>query len=285
MTGCKAGLFFMKFLEVQLNDVSPEQAGILVAMLPEFGFSGMEELETGIRAYAKIEDADLHSLQIFSKDLGVTFSTHEIEDRNWNAIWESNFDPVVIPGKVQVRAFFHPKAEGVEHEIIITPKMSFGTGHHATTKMMMSSMFDITFSSKTVIDFGTGTGILAILAEQLGASNILAIDNDIWSVNNALENITENQCTQIKVLHSSSIDALDPADIILANINRHILEDQVDSINSKLIPGGHLIISGLLQADYEGMLKLYGSKFGSPSAVLYEGEWMAICFMKDSTPS
>ncbi len=271
-------VFFMKYLEIHFNGTTPEQLGVLVAMLPEYGFSGMEELQTGIKAYAKEGDADLDAVAAIADHLGVTFSTAWIEEKNWNALWESNFDPVLIPGRVHVRAGFHPPAENVEHEIVITPKMSFGTGHHATTKMMMMAMLEMHFVSRSVIDFGTGTGILAILAEKLGAASVQAIDNDDWSVRNALENAMLNQSSRIRIDLASSLDRLEPADVLLANINRHVLEAQLYAIHSRLRPGGQLLISGLLQTDYEDMSILYGRVFGKPVSVLQEGGWIAMRF-------
>ncbi len=134
-------------------------------------------------------------LNDLTSSLQLSFSKTIIEETNWNQVWESNFDPVIVDDFVAVRAHFHEPIKNVQHEIVITPKMSFGTGHHATTYMMMQQMRELDFAGKNVFDFGTGTGVLAILAEKLGAQKVIAIDNDDWSIENADENVKRNNCT------------------------------------------------------------------------------------------
>ena len=163
------------YLEIHFNEISPETSDVLVARLPELGFSGMEETPTGLKAYATAGQVDLSALDAICAEMGINYTNEELKEENWNSSWESNFDPVILPGKIHVRAHFHPTIEGFDHEILITPKMSFGTGHHATTRMMMLGMLELDFMGKEVLDFGTGTGILAILAGRLGASSIDAI--------------------------------------------------------------------------------------------------------------
>jgi ribosomal protein L11 methyltransferase len=140
------------------------------------------------------------------------------------------------------------------HEIIITPKMSFGTGHHATTNMMIEQMKEIDFKKKTVFDFGTGTGILAILAEKLGAEKIIAVDNDDWSIENAIENINRNNCKKISIKKAFDADTGNKSDIILANINRNVIVDNFNSICKHLTHPGILLISGILEKDVDEIL-------------------------------
>jgi ribosomal protein L11 methyltransferase len=147
-----------------------------------------------------------------------------------------------------VRADFHDPVPGARYEIIITPKMSFGTGHHATTYMMMEQIENMEFKNKSVFDFGTGTGILAILAEKLGAANITAIDVDEWSITNAKENFERNKCEQIQVAQSSVIPS-QQFDIILANINRNVILNYLPELKKALTPGGYMLLSGLLTTD------------------------------------
>lgn len=268
----------MNYIGITFSQLTKEQIEVLVALLPEMGFHGMEETENGINAYADDGKADLIALTKLSETLGLTFSQEHIEAKNWNASWESNFDPVLIPGKIQVRAHFHlPDAE-VKHQILITPKMSFGTGHHPTTKMMMLAMLDIDFEGKKVADFGTGTGILAILATHLGAKELIAIDNDDWSIENVKENISLNQAAGISVLKADNLDVIGKVDIMLANINKHILIEHVNALRAKTKQNGILVVSGLLRTDYEDILSVFSPLFGQNHTKLEEGEWIAIVF-------
>jgi ribosomal protein L11 methyltransferase len=238
----------------------------------------MEETDAEIKAYAPEGDARLDDLKQWLNDRQINFQVTYIDETNWNASWESNFQPVEIPGKILVRADFHPSQVGYEHEIIITPKMSFGTGHHATTKMMMEAMLEVDFSNKKVFDFGTGTGILAILAEKLGANDVIAIDNDMWSYENALENLTKNSALHIHVSCKDQLKGLGDFDVVLANINKNVLLEQSDQIRSVLRENGVLIISGLLSTDYEDICLKYIPLFGNKIKQYQQGDWIAISF-------
>lgn len=268
----------MNYTQISFEEISPEQVDVLVAVLPELGFHGMEEISGGVKAYANEGLVDLESLKELALSMSISFSVKLIEEENWNQTWESNFDPVVIPGKIQVRAHFHEPLDTVQHQILITPKMSFGTGHHPTTKMMMLAMLEIDFIGKSVIDFGTGTGILSILATQLGAPKVFAIDNDEWSIENVKENIQLNNASGIDVLRASDLEQIEKSDVILANINKNVLIEHVHSIYSKTSQSGNLIISGLLITDYEDIMKVYEPVFGSSFKSFEEGDWLAISF-------
>jgi ribosomal protein L11 methyltransferase len=270
-----------QYIAIKLTDLSAEQIELMAAMLPEFGFHGLEEIENGVCAYAKIAEVDLAGVTDFLQSNGVPHTSELLEDQNWNASWEANFDPVIIPGRVHVRAHFHPSIDGFEHEITITPKMSFGTGHHATTRMMMQAMLDTNFQEKTVLDFGTGTGILAILAVLRGANHVLAIDNDEWSVNNALENTAINEVdAKIAVSLASDLHNIPTCDVLLANINKHVLLDNVTAMAKVLKKDGVLIISGLLSADYDDIALAFEPFFGKSQQILNEQGWLAITFVK-----
>jgi len=268
----------MNYTQISFENINPEQVDVLVAVLPEMGFHGMEETSGGLKAYANEGLIDLGSLNELASSMNIAFSVNLIEEENWNQTWESNFDPVVIPGKIQVRAHFHEPLETVQHQILITPKMSFGTGHHPTTKMMMLAMLEIDFKGKSVIDFGTGTGILSILATQLGAPKVFAIDNDEWSIENVKENIQLNNASGIDVVNASDLEQIENADVMLANINKNVLIEHVQSISLKTSRPGNLIISGLLRTDYEDIMKVYGPVFGSSFKSFEEGDWLAISF-------
>ena len=181
-----------------------------------------------------------------------------------------------------VRADFHKPLTGVEHEIVITPKMSFGTGHHATTYLMLREMKKISFLGKKVLDFGTGTGVLAILAEKCGASEILALDNDDWSIANAAENISQNDCSRIKLLLSENLLRESVYDIILANINRHVLLDNMEVLSKILSATGILLMSGVLAED-RGLMEDTARKFRLKMVGIEEKDnWLCLRFLHDT---
>lgn len=282
-TGNCRSFFIMNYLVVKITDIDAEQLEILTAMLPEFGFHGMEEFENSVTAYATESECDVELLNNYLKSSNLNYLLSEIPEQNWNAQWESNFDPVIIPGKIHVRAHFHPRLDGFDHEITITPKMSFGTGHHATTSMMMKAMMDLNFLGKSVLDFGTGTGILAILAAQRGCDKVIAIDNDEWSINNTIENAEMNQVSElIDIRLADNLVDIPQSDIILANINKHVLIAHVHAINTILNTNGNLILSGLLSTDYEDIITIYAPFFGMPLHVLDENGWICIVFANNN---
>ncbi|RYD96899.1 MAG: 50S ribosomal protein L11 methyltransferase [Sphingobacteriales bacterium] len=210
---------------------------------------------------------------------GFTFETEVIGERNWNAEWEKNFPPVVVNDFVAVRAHFHEPIPGVRHELLITPKMSFGTGHHATTWQMMQAMESLDFNGKRVFDFGTGTGVLAILAEKLGASRVLAIDNDVWSLENAQENCERNGCTHVEVALSSELPEGETFDIVLANINRNVLLQYVDYLKKAVVPGGYLLLSGLLTEDRAIIEEAYGKAGFEARRYSEKTNWISLGFV------
>lgn len=222
---------------------------LLVAELSEIGYEGFEESDHELKAYIKEEAFAENDLNNCLSKYAVSFIISIIERQNWNALWESNFEPVLVDDFVGVRAGFHPPFSGVSHEIIITPKMSFGTGHHATTWMVMKLMQELDFRNKKVFDFGTGTGILAILAEKLGAAHVLAVDNDDWCIENASENISINNCKNIDIQKNETVDERTGYDIILANINRNIILANLASLVGVLKKEGEMVLSGLLELD------------------------------------
>ncbi|MGZ8517198.1 MAG: 50S ribosomal protein L11 methyltransferase [Chitinophagaceae bacterium] len=242
------------YIQIEYQNISQEQSDLLIAQLSEIGFDGFEEEENKLKAFIDSNNFDETLLQDISTPLHVDFSKSVIEDTNWNKVWESNFDPVIVDDFVAVRADFHEPIKDVELEIIITPKMSFGTGHHATTYMMIQQMREIDFINKTVFDFGTGTGVLAILAEKLGAKNIVAIDNDSWSMENAAENIKRNDCTAIDLRLADTAAMDGNFDIILANINKNVILENLEVLTKQLSWDSTLVLSGLLIQDEEDIL-------------------------------
>lgn len=241
------------YIQVDIMVSEATKMELLVALLAEMGFEGFEETGEGLHAFIPADRFDAPLLEVLAKEHDLTYSLQSIAPQNWNAIWESGFEPVVIPGFVAIRAGFHPPHAGVQHEIIITPKMSFGTGHHATTYMMVQAMAQLGFSGKTVLDFGTGTGVLAILAEKLGAPEVLAIDNDEWSIDNATENAEANGCNHINIQQAETVPSDQLFNIILANINLNVIKDNLSAIAAASQPGANVLLSGFLPED-EGIL-------------------------------
>lgn len=229
-----------------------EQQEILLSQLSDLGVEGFEQTDDFLIAY--FNENIFKSYEVNDLLKGFVFTTKTIEEKNWNEEWESNFQPVVVDNFCAIRAEFHQPIKNVEHEIIITPKMSFGTGHHATTYMMIEQMKHIDFNNKTVFDFGTGTGILSILAEKLGASKIEAIDVDDWSITNAKENMERNNCKRISVNLSSQIPEKS-YDIILANINRNVILSYLPRLANGLKQNCLLLLSGLLTSDEEDIVE------------------------------
>jgi len=181
---------------------------------------------------------------------------------------------------VGIRASFHEALEGVEHEIVITPKMSFGTGHHETTCLMVEQMGKINFKNKTVLDFGTGTGILAILAEKLGAASILAIDNDEWSINNAAENTEVNHCKHIYLEKRDNIEGLSCVNILLANINFNVLTQNAKNLSALLESNSLLVISGFLLKDEESIVGIFVKNHFVTIAREQKNEWVSLVLEK-----
>jgi ribosomal protein L11 methyltransferase len=241
-------------IQLEFQQITQEQSDILIAKLSEIGFVGFEETGESLKAFISANNLDEELLREISAMLNVRFFKTLIEETNWNQLWESNFDPVVVDDFVAIRADFHKPIENTRLEIVITPKMSFGTGHHATTYLVMQQMREIDFSNKTVFDFGTGTGVLAILAEKLGAKNVLAVDIDCWSIENAAENIKRNACTAIDLKLADSADMNAAFDIIVANINKNVILQNLNVLAKQLSPHGILLLSGLLIDDEEDIL-------------------------------
>ncbi len=273
------------YIEFQFT-VNPLQPAseILIAELSYAGFESFVENEGGITAYVVSEEFDeeafagLHILQ--SDEFEITYSSQEIEKVNWNIEWEKNFNPIIIDGQCSVRAPFHEKPE-TEFDIIIEPKMSFGTGHHATTNMMLQFLLKNDWEGKTVLDMGCGTGVLAILAEMKGAKGVDAIDIDNWCYLNSMENVVRNNCELISV-YEGAAELLEGKhyDLIIANINRNILLEDITKYSECLNPGGELFLSGFYIEDIpaiEEECNLNGLKIEDE---LEQENWAALSFIK-----
>lgn len=237
------------YQQVTISIANKEDREILIALLAEAGYEGfVEEIKT-LKAYIPFSDFDAAVLDGIVAPFNISYTLDEIEQRNWNEEWESGFQPVVVDQWCAIRADFHQPVEGVAMEVVITPKMSFGTGHHATTYMMVNCMREVCLKEKTVLDFGTGTGVLAIIAEKMGASSILAIDNDPWSIENAAENIDRNQSRKIQLELAGTIPGNLQFDCILANINKHVILKELPLMVKRARTGAEILLSGMLESD------------------------------------
>ena len=280
----------MDYIELSINfEPRDPWADIAIALLSELPFESFIETETGILAYIPALSFDKEEVQKalsenFPKD-EVHFSIKDrfIEQENWNAKWESDFEPVHVGEELSILAPFHDKTLAKKRIIEIMPKMSFGTGHHQTTRLMCSFLLEEDVNSKKVLDMGTGTGILAILSEQLGATSILAVDIEDWSVENTLENAERNACSKIEG-RCGDIDSIGEKDfdIILANINRNILLRHLPSYSEKLTKNGILFLSGFFNTDAEDLKQAAAREGLSFVDQKSEENWCALKFEKSN---
>lgn len=275
---------------IALNiEISPKDpwTDILIAQLSEIGFDSFMDTDSGVVAYINEPDFNEEILKsdtllgIESDDFTISVNLEKIPHQNWNALWESDFHPVFVEDKLTIIAPFHDTQIVKGMGIIIQPQMSFGTGHHQTTWMMTKAMMEFSPFPKKVLDMGTGTGVLAILAEKLGASEITAIDIEPWSVENTIENLERNGCKNttsfcgdIELIENKEFD------IILANINKNVLKLHMPSYAKHLAENGTLIISGFFETDVEELTEL-ARKVSLKFVKKFTKEtWAAIQFIK-----
>ena len=244
----------MNYIEYDFT-VSPLEVGseILIAELAEVGFDSFVDTPTGIKAYIPKDSWNEHILQdiylLSNPEFTISYQITEIEQVNWNEEWEKNFSPIVVEDLCTVRANFHP-VPNTRYDIVITPKMSFGTGHHETTYMMLQQLLPLSLEGAKVLDMGCGTGILAIMAALRGAHDITAIDIDPWCVENATENVQQNNCSFITIKEGDvSLIAGEQYNLILANINRNILLSDIPAYTQALLSQGLLLVSGFYEED------------------------------------
>jgi ribosomal protein L11 methyltransferase len=272
----------MDYIELVLQ-TDVDFVEILMAELAELGFESFVETEDGLEAY--IQEGDFEDVAVkqmlekYAGRIAISYQIRKIVRQNWNVEWEKNFQPIQIGNQIYVRADFHEPRPDFPYEIIITPKMSFGTGHHETTSMVMEHQLTLNHINKKILDVGTGTGILTVLASKLGASHISAFDIDEWSVENTIENLQLNHVSNVSVrLGTIGDEPKDIYDIVLANINRNILISQIPAYVTFLQKGGELIVSGFYEkdiADIQIVAEAVGLK---KVAQLSKNNWAAVVF-------
>lgn len=279
----------MKYIQVTFSFKAIEeyQQDLLIAELADIGFNTFEDAAGGFVAFIDFstfnEDALKNVLEQFEGEFQYSYVVSEIEGKNWNEEWEKNFEPLIIDEQCYVRATFHEAKPQYEYEIIIDPKMAFGTGHHQTTTMMMQYILATDVKNKEILDMGCGTAILAILAAKKGASKLLAIDNDEVCYQSSIENAALNGIDNlVAVCGGKEVIPAAAFDIILANINRNILLDQIPVYASVLKQGGRIFFSGFYESpDLEMIRKAcepFGIKYVDHKKI---GEWVAAHFTKD----
>ena len=272
----------MDYIELILQ-IDADFAEILMAELGELGFESFVETEDGLEAYVQEEIFDdvavKQMLEDYAARTAISYQFKKIVRQNWNEEWEKNFQPIQIGKQIYVRADFHEPKPDFPYEIIITPKMSFGTGHHETTSMVMEHQLSIDHTNKKVLDVGTGTGILAVLASKLGASEISAFDIDEWSVENTIENVQLNDVSNVTVRQGTiENEPKDIYEIVLANINRNILISQIPAYVTFLQKGGELIVSGFYEKDIADIQTVAESVGLKKVAQLSKNNWAAVVF-------
>lgn len=267
------------YIKITIPVSSDEQQEIFLALLSEEGYDGFEEATDALNAYISEEQFNQQQLETLLQPFSISYTKEVIAPKNWNAEWESNYEPVIVDEFVAVRAHFHQPITTVEHEIVITPKMSFGTGHHATTWQVMKLMQQISFNNKSVFDFGCGTAVLAILAEKLGSATVLAVDNDDWCIENSIENVEANNCTNI-VVQKADVPSTQQFDIILANINRHILLQYMKTMAASLNKNGFIIISGFYKEENQLLIDAAAAQQLQLITASDRNNWSALLFQK-----
>lgn len=270
-------------IKIDIEPASAENKEIITALLSETQCDSFMDTKTGVLAYIPTSVFNIEDIEQAVEPIKALFDKVEIvadqmPDVDWNAKWEADFTPICIANRCRIRAPFHQPDANFDIDIVIDPKMSFGTGHHATTCLMITQMLSMNLNGKKVLDMGCGTGVLAIAAEKLGAAQVTAIDIDEWSYKNAIENVATNGASKIDVKLGGSEAISGSFDVVLANINRNILLEQLPVYASKLNAGALVCLSGFYQSDVE-ILNQRAEQFGLKlKKVINQDEWVSALF-------
>lgn len=273
-----------EFLEIDFRVASSEAVEILIALLDDLRYDSFQETSTGLKAYiqdGEFDEEELNSLYLIKDaQFDISYKIERLENKNWNKEWESNYDPIKVNDQLYIRAPFHPEQPGYPLQLVIIPKMSFGTGHHQTTRLISRLLLNLDLKQKRVLDMGTGTGILAVLSEKMGSKSVDAIDIFEWAAENTRENADLNDCVHINAEHGdASILEGREYDVVVANINRNVLLEDIKYYRKTLGKGGILLLSGFFEEDFsliEQEVLRHGGSFVTSEK---EERWMACQFL------
>ncbi len=275
----------MDYIEVSMTNFGDFDPEIAMAQLSGMGFESFAETDSGLQGYIGEDDYRevpvIAYLQQMFDEHGIVFALKKIAAQNWNAIWESAYEPVTIAGKCQVRAPFHNPELGMQYDIVIEPKMSFGTAHHETTSLMLELLLAEDITGKRVLDMGCGTGVLAILAYKMQAAQVVAIDNDDWAFANATDNMLKNEAAPVMVIQGEVSSIPSPGyDLIIANINRNVLLNDIPAYAGFLNRKGTLLVSGFYEHDLDQIRQV-----ADQAGLLYVGhktanQWVGAKFVR-----
>lgn len=278
----------MNYIELNIA-IEPKEpwTEILIAQLAEINFESFTENNGQLQAYIPeqlIVSEEVETAMHFLKEnnVSVNYTTKKIEEENWNATWEADFQPVTIEDKLIIRAPFHDKQNGFKEEVIIQPQMSFGTGHHQTTWLLSNLLCEKDFSNLTVLDSGTGTGVLAILALKKGAAKVIGTDIESGAVDNAIENFERNNLSEADI-RLGDIDCVTERnfDVIIANINKNVLKSHLPHYSERTKAGGELYLSGFFVSDTEELIAAAEKAGYRHDSTYTKDEWAVLKFIKD----
>ena len=240
----------------ELAPCSEDATDLLAAMLADVGYETFVPDATGVTAFVKAEtysDSEIQSIiEDFPFETQISFTPELVPGQDWNKEWEKHyFQPIIVGGECVIHSSFHTDIPAARYDIVIDPKMAFGTGHHATTSLIIGRLLEMPLQGRSVIDMGTGTGILAILAAMRGASPVTGVEIDAFAYNNAIENIGTNSHPEIRLLNGGAeqLASVDPADVFIANINRNVITGDMAAYVAAVKPGGDVLFSGFYESD------------------------------------
>lgn len=264
-------------------DVSDDEQDVLIAELYDIGFDSFEQEGDILKAYINegLFNKDLLNTVLEKLSISKDYEVEKLPITNWNAAWESNFSPIIVEDKLVIRANFHEKLSQIENEIVITPQMSFGTGHHDTTYLMLKTMLGIDFTNQSVLDVGCGTGILAIYSKMQNALKVVGVDNDPWAYKNAITNEKENNVSGIKWIEGILEDVPQfEFDFVIANINKNVIKQDISKYFDYLKPGGTLFLSGFYLEDVHELNNLAYNLNLKLLATNHQNDWAMLHFKK-----
>lgn len=277
----------MDYLEFTLNLLPEADPEVVMALLSEAGFESFDDNDGPLRGYIPETLFDpagvLPVLDEMVEKGWILYRYETVQSQNWNALWESNYNPVIIDGQCRVRAPFHLPDNDFRYDLLIEPRMSFGTAHHETTELMISMLLveEETIKGQRVLDMGCGTGVLAILADKMGAGECVAIDNDDWAFENALDNKEKNKAASVTILRGDAGNIPEPAyDLIMANINRNVLLRDLSVYNNHLLTPGNLLISGFYEEDLPSLLQVATTMGFRLQKTKVKNRWMCAKFVR-----